>query len=345
MTAQDSMSWRDHRRSNLSVQAILNIVEEEGLSATACLDGTGLKPSDVLNAETKIEDDVEIKITQRALRMLPDKAGYGIRTGQALRVTTFGIWGLAILASPKFRDSFETITRFAELSFLLSKIRLEEQGDEARIVVDMHKLPEKIHRFMFERYYAGSVTFLREMMPELNLSRFQLHLPFVDGKYTSELATITGRDIVEGLPHFAMVTDRNWLDQPLPQADPLAHAHFVSQCQSLLNQHKKLPDHAQLIRDHIVQKNQYSPRLGDVAAEAGLSPRSFRRRLADEDTSFKQIVLETKMSLAKELLSTAGLAVNIVAYKLGYAETASFSRAYSQFWGETPSRVRKAAQS
>lgn len=337
------MSWREHRRSNMSVQAMLGILEEEGMDASTCLQGTGLKPTDVLMTETKISDEMEIAITQKALQMLPKRAGYGIRAGRALRVTTFGIWGLAILASPKFRDSFETAIRFSELSFLLSKIRLVEKNQTATVVVAMDHLPKSIHRFTFERYYVTSVTFLREMMPDLDVSQFALHLPIDDAEYAEELARITGRPVISGQNHYALVADREWLDQPLPQADPLTHAHFVSQCQALLNRRKELPDYAQLIRDHIVQNQDYAPRLSNIASKAGMSSRSLRRRLEEEGTSFKRVVLDTKMALAKELLSTTGLAVNIVGHKLGYSESASFSRAYSQWWGETPGKVRRAS--
>lgn len=335
------MSWKEHRRSNLSVQAILSILEEEGLNSADCLSGTGLKPSDILNVETKISDALEIEITERALKLLPEKAGYGIRAGKALRVTTFGIWGLAILASPNMRGAFDVISRFAELSYILSKVSLVEQGDRAEFVLAMDHLPETIHRFMFERYYATSVTFLREMLPSIDLSQFTLHLPFVDAAYENDLADITGRTVVSAQPAYALATSRAWLEQPLPQADPLTHAHFVSQCQSLLNQRKKLPNYSQMVRDHIVQSHQYAPRLADVAAKAGMSQRSFRRRLEEEGTSFTQIVLETKLVLAKELLSAAGLPVSAVANRLGYSETASFTRAFTQWWGESPSHVRR----
>lgn len=335
------MSWMDHRRSNLSVQAILQVLAEEGQDTSSCLRDTDVTPSNVLNADTKISDETEIMVLERALDQLPKRAGYGIRAGKALRVTTFGIWGLAILASPRFRDAFETVTRFSELSFLLSKIRLSEHGDTATITVDMHRLPIAIQRYLFERYYAASVTFLREMLPDLDLSQFELHLPFDDTNYEQDLATITGRKIVAGREHFALVTGTDWLDQPLPQADPIVHAHFVQQCQALLNKRQELSDHAQLIRDHMIEANRFSPRLDEVASKAGISSRSLRRRLESEGTSFKETVLSTKMTIAKELLSTAGLSVSITAHRLGYSEPASFSRAYSRWWGHNPGQASR----
>ncbi|MGC6499115.1 MAG: AraC family transcriptional regulator ligand-binding domain-containing protein [Henriciella sp.] len=335
------MSWREHRRSNLSIQAILNILEEENIDPAHCLEGTGLRPSDVLNVQEKISDELEISIIERALSLLPSKAGYGIRAGQALRVTTFGIWGLAILASPNLRTAFQTIHRFSELSYTLSTVHLEERGAEAYFVVRMDRLSPSLHAFMFERYYATTVTFLREMLPDFDFNRFALLLPVNDDKYATEISRITGRQVVTRHTEFALRSDRALLDEPLPQADPLTHAHFVGQCQALLREYRELPDYAQSVRDYILQNDTYAPNLEEVAKSIGLSKRSLRRRLQDEETSFSEIVLGTRMALAKELLLTAKLPVQVVASQLDYSEPASFTRAFTQWWGVSPSKVSK----
>ncbi|MGC6500806.1 MAG: helix-turn-helix domain-containing protein [Henriciella sp.] len=319
----------------------MNILEEENLDPTRCLEGTGLRPSDVLNVQEKISDELEVSIIDRALSLLPPQAGYGIRAGQTLRVTTFGIWGLAILASPNLRTAFDTMHRFSELSYTLSTVQLEEHGDHAFYFVRMDGLPTSLHAFMFERYYVTTVTFIREMLPEFDFDRFTLLLPFDDEKYANEISRITGRRVITGQAEFALRSDRALLDEPLPQADPLTHAHFVGQCQTLLREYKELPDYAQSIRDYILQNDTFAPKLDEVAKSTGLSARSLRRRLKDEGTSFSEVVLGTRMALAKELLLTAKLPVQVVASQLDYSEPASFTRAFTQWWGVSPSKVSK----
>ena len=322
---------------------MLNILKEEGFDASLCLAGTGLTHSSVLENDTRISDATEIQITEAALNMLPNKAGYGVRAGRALRVTTFGIWGLAILASPNLRTAFTTMNRFAALSYTLSQVQLVEENDDALFIVKMDRLPETLHRFMFERYFATTMTFMREMLSDFDVSQFSLEIPDIDAKYAGELTRMTGRLVQMGRPNFAVTTSRALLDQPLPKADPLTHAHFVGQCQALLNQRQELPDFSQFVRDYILQNSAYSPRLQDVAEAAGLSARSLRRRLESEQTSFSEIVLETKMTLAKELLLTADMPVQVVATQLGYSEPASFTRAFTKWWGRPPSKIAAAA--
>jgi len=330
------MSWREHRRPNLSLQATLTLLEEEGGSVSRCLADTGLSVGDLLNVDTRISDAVEITVLSRALAQLPPKAGYGLRVGQALRVTTFGIWGMAILSSPTLRNAFELMTRFSEHSLTLSSIQLEETSDSMRVVMDMQSLPPHLHLFLFERYYAASATFLKEMWPDLDMQQTVLETPLTDESLAEDLSIQTKRCVRTNCPAFALVSPRALLDRPLPQADPLVHAHFIGQCQAMLNQSKRLDDHGRRVRDYMVQNDDYSPKLERVAQHVGLSPRTFRRRLKAEGLVFSQLVLETRMTLARELLSTARLSVSAVSERLGYAETASFSRAYSRYWGRTP---------
>lgn len=334
------MSWKDHRRSNLSVQAILNILEEEGVESSKCLVDTGITASDVLNVDMSISDEVEIQVIENALTLLPRRVGYGIQVGKALRITTFGVWGLAILASPRLRDAIKVITRFSDLSFLLSKISLVESRGRAKIIVDMSQLPDSIHNFMFERYLSGSTTFLGEMLKSLEFPELQIELKSADSTYAQELSELIEFDVLAGKKEYAIVMDSKWLDQPLPQADPLTHMHFLKQCQSMLNERQELPDFSRLVRDFIVQTSSYSPKLEQIASFANMSPRSLRRKLEEEGTTFTNVVLETKMNLAKELVVTAGLPIKVVAHQLGYSEPASFSKAYRRWWGLSPGQDR-----
>ncbi len=336
------MQISGHRRAHLSVQAMLHVLDENGLDPGLCLDGSGLSPTDVLSAETQISDEQEIAILVRALEQLPARAGYGIRAAGTFQTITYGVWGLAILSSPNVREALEVGTRYSS-PFLLSKLKTYEDRQHYALEVDMHDLPPVIHRYVYERVYSTYMMFVRDMLPGQDSSIFELRLPFNDPDYERQLAEITGIKVIGGQDHFAIANDVEWLDQPLPQTNPVVHAHFKQQLQLLLKDQQELPDHAQLIRDHMIETDCFSPRLEDVAAKARMSGRSFRRRLQDEGTSFKETVLSTKMAIAKEYLATAGLTVSSTAHRLGYSEVASFSRAYSRWWGHSPGQARNEA--
>jgi AraC-like DNA-binding protein len=78
-----------------------------------------------------------------------------------------------------------------------------------------------------------------------------------------------------------------------------------------------------------------------VAEHLGLSERTLHRRLAGEGHAFQQLNEQIKKQLAKRLLSESRLDLNDIAQRLGYAEAASFSRAFSRWTGSPPSHWQR----
>jgi len=335
------MSWKELSRANFTIHAITSILEEEGFDPNVCLVDTGLKTTELLDVQTKISPEIEIQIIERALSVLPKKAGYGFRVGRSLRITNFGVWGLAILTSPDMRSAIEAMARFSEFSLTLSKVSFRESQERMAFVLDMRHLPSSIHRFMFERYCSMTVNFLAEMIPDYQFSDFELHLPFSDPAYESELAKITGLEVLSNQAEFSLSVLKELLDVPFPEADPLAHAHFIAECERMLKGIERLPDYAQRIRNYILREKDFSPSLETVAKSMCLSGRTLRRRLQEEEHNFNQVVLDTKMALAKELLQTTSLPVKVVAERLNYSESASFVRAFKKWSGQSPAKLKQ----
>jgi AraC-like DNA-binding protein len=80
--------------------------------------------------------------------------------------------------------------------------------------------------------------------------------------------------------------------------------------------------------------------LNAIAAELGLPPRSFQRRLSEERTSFRSLVREQRRSMAEALMKTT--TVTRVAHTVGYAETAVLSRAFKLWTGTSPKTYARA---
>lgn len=75
-----------------------------------------------------------------------------------------------------------------------------------------------------------------------------------------------------------------------------------------------------------------------VAAEMKLSERSLRRRLAEEGTSFRDLLQQARQARAQTMLGKSGISLTVAAEQLGYADTAAFSRAFKEWTGISPGR-------
>ena len=92
------------------------------------------------------------------------------------------------------------------------------------------------------------------------------------------------------------------------------------------------------VRYELLRNPGHLPSQEAVASALYVSVRTLRRQLAEEDTSFRALVDETRLLLAEELLRTGRLSVEAIAERLGYAESASFVRAFVRWTGMPPRR-------
>lgn len=85
--------------------------------------------------------------------------------------------------------------------------------------------------------------------------------------------------------------------------------------------------------------NQF-PKFEYLAAELNMSPQTLRRKLHEEGSSFQKIKDSTRCDIAIEKLRIQQMSVNDVADLLGFSEPRSFTRAFKQWTGMTPSQYR-----
>ena len=78
----------------------------------------------------------------------------------------------------------------------------------------------------------------------------------------------------------------------------------------------------------------------DVARSLGVSEPTLRRRLAAEDTSFRQIVAEMRLGHGLHLLQTSRMPVIEVAAACGYDSPSRFAARFRDRFGMTPSELR-----
>ena len=82
------------------------------------------------------------------------------------------------------------------------------------------------------------------------------------------------------------------------------------------------------------------PDVDAVAAELAMSGRTLQRRLREEGTSFRDVLASTRRDLAEALLASGAGSVTEIGHRLGFSETAAFSRAFRRWTGQSPASWR-----
>jgi AraC-like DNA-binding protein len=83
------------------------------------------------------------------------------------------------------------------------------------------------------------------------------------------------------------------------------------------------------------------PTLVIVAQQLGISTRTLQRRLADNDLTHSQVVNQTRIAKACQLLAQQDVHISDIARETGFATPSAFSRAFQTWTGTSPRAFRK----
>lgn len=330
----------DVARSPAPSRYILQTAGQYGLDSETCLSGTGLTLHDLADPATEVRAGQELTIIRNVIGRLGDRPGLGMETGSHYTFADTGILGYALLSSPTVGDAIDVACRYAALTTTyLSLAAPEVTNTEAAIAFDDAQVPPDVRRFLLERDFAIFLKLLPQLIGGINapttvrleVADLQLPLSLV------EMDNLTV--IVENTVRNALIIPAELVNQPMPAADPQTAAICIRQCEELLNRRRARRGISASIRMRLIQDSTEIPAMATVAGELCINERTLHRRLAAEGTSYRALLDEVRATLAAELLNS-GLTVGETARRLGYSETAAFTRAHTR-WNGCPPRRRK----
>lgn len=131
------------------------------------------------------------------------------------------------------------------------------------------------------------------------------------------------------------------LDLPVASADPVAKQLALKHCQEQLA--RANPSDTLVLRAKrlLAEAEAGVDTPSELAQALGVSPRTLRRVLGRANTSYRQLADEARCQRALMLLRHPALSLTEIADVLGFADAASFSRAFMRWTGASPGRYRK----
>ncbi|MDT5219216.1 MAG: hypothetical protein QOF15_1321 [Mycobacterium sp.] len=345
--AGQQVSHWDFPRNTGSVALMTRFGCENGLAVADVLNGSGLSETDLHDHDRMIVGRQELTVVTNLVNLLgkgneaAGAANLGVRLGSSYHVGSFGIFGFACLTSSTLGDAVRFAARFYELSygFCLPTVTLD--GPEAAMRLDLPDLTGSVEDFLVRRDLAAIAQVLAELMGSpipFTSVEFAGPAPSSGDAAASDAFCVTPR-------YNAPANVARWpaalLENRLPQASELSVAMCEQQCDALLERRRQRTGVARRVRERLASIDGKPHTIASVARQLAMSERTLRRRLAEENTTFRDLAEEVHRVLAEELLATGALSVDDVALRLGYAEATSFIAAFRRWTGTTPARYQR----
>jgi AraC-like DNA-binding protein len=334
------VQW-DVPRTPTGASLAMRFAESLGVAPGTSLRGTGLSPAALADPSHEVLAGEEIAIIRNLVDAVGDRPGLGLDAGAQFRLSSYGIWGFALITSPTIRSAIDTAFQFLDLTFAFATIERRYTGAELQLVLSAEDIEPGLRRFVVEREAAAIRVILRDLLAEdLGFERVEFAFPAPAEDEIAHATDLLGVRPVYDAAESVLGVGATVLDAPLPQANELTMAMALEQCRDLLERRRARTGLAGQVRDLLLAGLAGPPDAVSVARALHLSDRTLRHRLSGEGTSFRALLDEVRERLAEELLLRGGLPVAEVSWRLGYVEVSSFSQAFRRWKGVGPREYR-----
>lgn len=323
-------------------QVMIYFAANHGIAQATCLLGTDITDENLRDSNALISRQQEMRLIENLMLALPDMPALGFKLGLQYNVSTFGIWGFALRTSLTLRDAGARAMQYLPLSTAYCRIFLFEEDDYYGICMDAESIPAHLRQFLLERDLATCIN----LVTELSLASVSIVAAEFQGPapvYADQIETLLGIKPTYNSTRNVMMMPLKFVDTPLPMYDSNLVQMFENQCKIQLDR-RQTSGLADQVRKQLLGPLGLVATLDDVANVLLVSTRSLRRKLEQENTSFRAIVDEERRQIALQLLTCSTMKLDELAMHLGYTDAASFTRAFRRWVGCSPGEYRKSHQ-
>ena len=323
-----------------ATRVLCEVANERGVPTTDVLAGTAIEPADLDDPNVMVSGLDEIRAVRRLLARLPAESGLGIDVGSRFTLTHFGLFGFAVMSCGTLRELFSIAMRYFALTMMHIDLAIFETADDCLIELDAGHLPTDVRGFFIERDIAGIIsttTSFALAVAEKYADQVSAEVAIDEELLRPLLELVPVHDVAFGRAHNRLHFPRAMFDEPLPQADRHTLEMCMAQCDVLMQRSERRQGITALVRTKLFRDSGSFPTLPDIADELDVHPRTLRRRLTEEGTSFRALLNEARSTVAVDLLRNVGLTVEEVSKRLGYTEVSTFSHAFKRWYGVAPS--------
>lgn len=323
---------------------LCTLAREHGLDTSALLAQAGINEAHLSNPAQwlSVRQCTHLMALVQAQTGLE---GLGYELGLRTPATAHGLFGLGLLSCGTPAQALALATRYVRLRNPTFGMRWAAQ--DGWVVVSLDDLmPQAPMRQMATQWVLLSMLRMGETLlgPGNSPHRADCELswPWPQPPWHAAYA---GR-----LPpchfnaaHASLHFPASWLTRPLEGAAPATLQLAQQACEGELA--LRAPSAGLSVRVRALLEAGHTANTGypareAVAAQLAMSLSTLKRQLAQEGASFSTLLDEVRLRQAQHLLEHATLTVQDVAARLGYQNTANFSRAFKQWTGQTPSAWR-----
>jgi AraC-like DNA-binding protein len=332
----------DFRRGMATARVLVQLGVDRGAGVDSLLRHTGISRAHLDEPKAEIEAAQEIQLIRNLLADTGHPPDLGLAAGQRYRLTTYGLWGYAVLSSSTLGDAIQLTRRMLNQTFSLTRNVLTQEGDQVIVThLDEH-LPPDVRQFVADRDRATIILLQREVLGRpLGYTAIQMKHAEPDAAMAQRYTDWFGIRPDFGCAQHRSIFPASLMKERLPQAEPVTAKMCEDMCRALVETRSARTGVAATVRDRLLKTPGHIPDMEEIAGEMQMTSRTLRRHLTAEGVTFRALLEEVRSTLAVELMANARLTHAEIAERLGYADVTTFIEAFRRWKGMPPSEYRR----
>ena len=319
-------------------QAVLHAAEHLGLSREVLLSACGLTDSQLTDPDARIPLSAQQLLWQAVQQQL-EHPEPGLAIGLQLAPGPFSVLGYLLQSSHTLDEALQAAQCYQRLVGEGGELQLREDGQRLQLIYQPSQAEHPANRPRILALMTCWVQWMRPLLKDFQLLEVQLAHP--QPAQLEDYRHCFACPLLFSAGQYALVLPASQRQARLTQANPALQSVLRQHAEALL---ARLPSEslsARVVSLLSAQLGHGEPDRSALASSLCLSERTLQRRLAEEGSSYQQLLNDTRRQLAERYLHERKLPAAEIALLLGYSEPSVFFRAFRQWTGLTPGEYRQ----
>lgn len=331
---------------------LVDIAKQRGVHPDKLLKGTKLFYTDLFKQKVNISQRQFVKLINNTIKLV-NQADIPFLLGSRLFPTQLEQVGAVLMNTHNLLDMLRVIRCYQQHIFPYM-FMVQKQHQQQHHFFFNHAISNEqttYQQFMCEflsSLLVSAIKWRLKKLPPLcitfpyaqpaHIEQYQAYLPncyqFMPKAQQTLIATS-----VQQLTTLNISIASHWLLEPFTDYNRAIKRHYINQLSSTSQQGGLIQCVLMLIAKTIEQKNTLS--LEYIAKRLHISVATLKRKLANHNTSYQQLLDHYRQQQAVFQLTKQGLSNEIVADALNFSDITNFRRSFKRWTGLTPTALKQ----
>lgn len=325
------------------VHSLSSALLERNIDPNPLLEAYGLDLARLSEPRARLSIPRYMRLGHAAIQLTGDPS-LGLGMGRLRKAGHLGLVGVTSAQAPTVREAARTLIRFEPLyaTNYRGASSFHEDAEGAWLRFYSISPYNGYNRFVVDTVLASWITQLSAVATQPLLPT-AIQIEFDRPVYASGYEDLFQRAPEFGSEHNQLRLNKTTLALRNPEHCPGTWRQLLELCEAELDQRTR----TRSLRERVTQllgpmlKGQ-EPDLTQIAAKLQSPPWTLRRKLAEEGTSYRVILNDTRRDLAAAYIRDTELAFGEIAWLLGFSSAEAFQRAFKRWNNSTPGEFRRA---